>query len=75
MSLRVAVLLFDTIPPKPSLSRTEVMQMERMASDDHGLRLNPDWTEWLMGWPIGWTGLKPLGMARFRQWRRLHGKS
>lgn len=20
-----------------------------------GLRLNPDWVEWLMGYPIGWT--------------------
>jgi hypothetical protein len=23
-------------------------------------RLNPDWVEWLMGWPVGWTSLKPL---------------
>ena len=23
--------------------------------------LNPQWVEWLMGWPIGWTGLEPLG--------------
>jgi hypothetical protein len=22
--------------------------------------LNPPWVEWLMGWPIGWTDLKPL---------------
>jgi hypothetical protein len=22
--------------------------------------LNPMWVEWLMGWPIGWTDLKPL---------------
>jgi len=22
--------------------------------------LNPDWVEWLMGWPIGWTSLEPL---------------
>lgn len=21
-------------------------------------RLNPDWVEWLMGWPIGWTDLE-----------------
>ena len=25
-----------------------------------GGKLNPDWVEWLMGWPIGWTALKPL---------------
>lgn len=30
--------------------------------------------EWLMGWPIGWTGLRPLAMAKFRQWLCLHGK-
>jgi hypothetical protein len=26
-----------------------------------GGRLNPTWVEWLMGWPLGWTDLKPLG--------------
>ena len=36
--------------------------------------LNPDWVEWLMGWPIGWTDLKPLAMGRFRQWLRAHGE-
>jgi len=25
-----------------------------------GLPINPQWLEWLMGWPIGWTELKPL---------------
>jgi hypothetical protein len=25
-----------------------------------GGKLNPMWTEWLMGWPLGWTDLKPL---------------
>ena len=25
-----------------------------------GGRLNPDWVEWLMGWPCGWTDLEPL---------------
>lgn len=23
-------------------------------------QLNPDWVEWLMGWPIGWSDLKPI---------------
>ena len=36
--------------------------------------LNPEWVEWLMGWPIGWTDLKALGTGRFRQWLRLHGR-
>jgi hypothetical protein len=25
-----------------------------------GGALNPTWVEWLMGWPLGWTDLKPL---------------
>ncbi len=24
-----------------------------------GGKLNPTWVEWLMGWPLGWTDLKP----------------
>jgi hypothetical protein len=38
-----------------------------------GGQLNPDWVEWLMGWPIGWTDLKPLAMDKFRQWLDSHG--
>lgn len=36
-------------------------------------QLNPEWVEWLMGWPIGWTELKPLAMAKFQEWRQQHG--
>ena len=36
--------------------------------------LNPDWVEWLMGWPIGWTDLKPLETAKFQLWQQSHGK-
>ncbi len=44
-----------------------------MASD--GGQLNPTWVEWLMGWPIGWTDLKPLEMAKFREWQQQHSPS
>lgn len=29
--------------------------------------------EWMMGWPIGWTDTKRLGMDRYRQWLHSHG--
>jgi hypothetical protein len=29
-----------------------------------GGTLNPTWVEWLMGWPLGWTDLKPLEMDK-----------
>ena len=37
------------------------------------MRLNPDWVEWLMGWPIGHTDLKPLATDKFREWQQQHG--
>jgi hypothetical protein len=30
-----------------------------------GGKLNPMWVEWLMGWPLGWTDLKPLETDKF----------
>ena len=39
----------------------------------HGGKLNPTWVEWLMGWPLEWTDLKPLGMGKFQQWQQQHG--
>jgi hypothetical protein len=36
--------------------------------------LNPVWVEWLMGWPLGWTDLRPLATDKFRQWQRQHGE-
>jgi hypothetical protein len=37
------------------------------------MRLNPDWVEWLMGWPIGHTALKPLATGRFQEFEQQHG--
>lgn len=36
------------------------------------MRLNPAWVEWLMGWPIGHTELKPLETDKFREWQQQH---
>ena len=38
-----------------------------------GGKLNPTWVEWLMGWPLGWTDLKPLETDKYQQWRHSHG--
>jgi hypothetical protein len=39
------------------------------------MRLNPNWVEWLMGWPIGHTALKPLATDKFQEWRQQHSIS
>jgi hypothetical protein len=46
---------------------------EHVAAQEHGGQLNPTWVEWLMGWPLGWTDLKPLGTDKFQSWRHSHG--
>jgi len=38
-----------------------------------GMRLNPMWVEWLMGWPLGWTDLKPLEMDKCQPAQQQHG--
>ena len=40
-----------------------------------GKLINPEWMEWLMGWPIGWAALKPLEMDKFQLWLQQHGES
>lgn len=37
-----------------------------------GGMLNPEWTEWLLGWPIGWSVSGALGMGKFLPWLRAH---
>ena len=36
-------------------------------------QLNPTWVEWLMGWPLGWTDLKPSETDKFRNAPPKHG--
>ena len=42
-------------------------------SEQIGGSLNPTWVEWLMGWPLGWTDLKPLATDKYRNVRPKHG--
>lgn len=34
--------------------------------------LNPDWCEWFMGWPVGWTALSALATGKFQEWQQQH---
>lgn len=34
----------------------------------------PQFAEAMMGWPIGWSDLRPLEMDRYRQWLEQYGK-
>lgn len=37
-----------------------------------GGKIHPGFTERMMGWPIGWTDLEPLGMDKFQEWLDRH---
>ena len=69
----------DHIQRKTSASWKEKGRVNYVLSNPevtgvHGGQLNPTWVEWLMGWPLEWTDLKPLATDKFPQWLRSHGK-
>lgn len=39
-----------------------------------GRAQNPQLSEWLMGWPIDWTALRPLETDKFQVWLASHGQ-
>lgn len=70
-----AVMLYPT-PTSSDYRRCDPNERRgQLTSMFNGGLLNPDWVEWLMGVPLGWTGLKPLGMDKYQQFFRLHGLS
>jgi DNA (cytosine-5)-methyltransferase 1 len=47
---------------------------EVVSAEVNGGKLNPTWVEKLMGWPLGWTDLKPLVMDKSHFVQRPHGE-
>ncbi len=75
---------FPTPTANEDAAGTPTGKMQNMLGNDPRIRgttktewdagtLNPTWVEWLMGWPLGWTDLKPLAMDRFQAWQQQHG--
>ena len=61
----------------PSIQRRIEIGKQVMLSqsvDPTSGQLNPTWVEWLMGWPIGWTDLKPLEMDKSPCVQQQHGE-
>jgi hypothetical protein len=82
MNLRTAVASIPTPKSRGWKGQTQrgiygpmdsVANLDRGDGKPIGGSLNPDWVEWLMGWPIGQTALKPLETGKFRQWWHSHG--
>ena len=62
--------------PTPTATNTKANHMrgndkgKARESRNYGAtgQLNPEWVEWLMGWPRGWTDLGPLNPQTFHEW-------
>ena len=62
----------------PSIQRRAAIGKQIMLSQSvHPTsgNLNPPFPEWLMGWPLGWTDLKPLEMDKSHFVPQQHGES
>ena len=59
----------ETNAPSEALRNTPTLAAQAGGS------LNPTWVEWLMGWPLGWTDLKPLETDKFPYVQQPHGES
>jgi hypothetical protein len=58
----------STLPPS-QIDRDSIPGALLKDGVSPGGQLNPNWVEWLMGFPIGQTDLKPLEMGKFHsQW-------
>jgi hypothetical protein len=55
------------------LKKNTTIEEARQMGAGNGGKLNPMWVEWLMGWPVGWTDLKPLETDKFQKWLDEHG--
>jgi hypothetical protein len=56
------------------LKKNTTIEEARQMGAGNGGKLNPMWVEWLMGWPLGWTDLRPLGTDKFQKWQDEHGR-
>ena len=57
-----------------NINRWDDSNRSRNLNDQIGGSLNPDWVEWLMGVPIGWTSTEPLNIENYYRWLYLTDK-
>ena len=71
---QTALARIETRKRGGSRRQTHWVQYSTVLHDLKKCWANPRFSELMMGWPIGWTDLKPLDKASFQQWlRRLGG--
>jgi len=59
--------IYNQAGKKVQLGLHDAVKMQNIQTAVGG-QLNPDWVEWLMGVPIGWTSLDPLPQENYDAW-------
>ncbi|MDA9818215.1 hypothetical protein N9C35_04160 [Flavobacteriaceae bacterium] len=62
----------ENVPTNSLLGRQAPRAMS--SGSESQITLNPQFTNWLMGWPIGWTKFEPLEMEWFHWLQLMHGE-
>jgi hypothetical protein len=81
ISLQTAVQMFPTPQANEDAAGTPNGKMQRMLGNCEEVRgkteaewaggsLSPLWTEWLMGFPLGYTALDPISPKAWAAWQR-----
>ena len=52
-----------------SHSRAAAVKRGQDMAEVNGGSLNPDWVEWLMNWPITWSGFNAVNRKEFQRWQ------
>jgi len=57
---------------EPRMGQLKDWMFETLTHSQSTIYPTPGFMERVMGWPIGWTELKPLPMGNLQQWRQQH---
>jgi hypothetical protein len=60
-------------PTESTRNTPSLTHLARGGDKTQPRHLNPTWVEWLMGWPLGWTDLKPLETDKCHNPQNSHG--
>jgi hypothetical protein len=60
-------------PTESTRNTPSLTHLARGGDKTQPRHLNPTWVEWLMGWPLGWTDLKPLETDKCHKPQNSHG--
>jgi len=74
----VCAVEWESYPASVLCARQSVVWTETGGRENPNLspaQLNATWVEWLMGWPLGWTDLKPLATDKSHCVQQPHGES